>query len=152
MIKNNNYKKFTAQINIDQKFGNKATLGITLHANRTNMDNVPLQDGFAEASDLLRTAYQFPPNLEVKDNNGTYTINQYASFLSNPVSILEMSNKTKNDRIIGNIYFSYNLLTGLENQRRHGYIHKPGIFIYSHYNNRRGKDPWPCRQGCRRKE
>ena len=120
VIKNNNYKKFTAQINIDQKFGNKATLGITLHANRTNMDNVPLQDGFAEASDLLRTAYQFPPNLEVKDNNGTYTINQYASFLSNPVSILEMSNKTKNDRIIGNIYFSYNLLPGLDLKIRGG--------------------------------
>ena len=84
------------------------------------MDNVPLQDGFAEASDLLRTAYQFPPNLEVKDNNGTYTINQYASFLSNPVSILEMSNKTKNDRIIGNIYFSYNLLPGLDLKIRGG--------------------------------
>ena len=120
VIKNNNYNKFTAQINIDQKFGTKATLGITLHANRTNMDNVPLQDGYAEASDLLRTAYQFPPNLEVKDKNGVYTINKYASFLSNPVSILEISNKTKNDRVIGNIYFAYNLLPGLDLKIRGG--------------------------------
>lgn len=120
VIKNNNYNKFTAQINIDQKFGNKATLGITLHANRTNMDNVPLQDGYAEASDLLRTAYQFPTNQEVKDKNGVYTINKYASFLSNPVSILEISNKTKNDRVIGNIYFSYNLLPGLDLKLRGG--------------------------------
>ena len=120
VIKNNNYEKFTAQINIDQKFSDKASLGITLNANRTSMDNVPLQDGYAEASDLLRTAYQFPPNLEVKDESGAYTINQYASFLSNPVSILEISNKTKNDRLIGNVFFAYKLFPGLELKIRGG--------------------------------
>lgn len=120
VIKNNNYRKFTAQINIDQRFGQKARLGITLNANRTNMTNVPLQDGYAEASDLLRTAYQFPPNLEIKDEKGEYTINQYASFLSNPVSILEIANKTKNDRLTGNVYFAYDLLPGLELKVRGG--------------------------------
>ncbi|MDR1880307.1 MAG: TonB-dependent receptor [Tannerellaceae bacterium] len=120
IIINNNYEKFTAQINIDQKFRDKARFGVTLNANRTNMDNIPLQDGYAEASDLIRTALQFPSNLEVKNPSDEYTINQYASFLSNPVSILDISNKTKNDRLMGNLYFAYDLFPGLELKVRGG--------------------------------
>ncbi|MDR2683185.1 MAG: SusC/RagA family TonB-linked outer membrane protein, partial [Dysgonamonadaceae bacterium] len=120
IIRNNNYEKYTAQISLDQKIGNKAKFGLTLNANRANIDNVPLQEGFAEASDLIRTALQFPPNLEVKDASGKYTINQYASFLTNPVSFLEIANKTKNDRLTGNVFFTYNIIPDLELTLRGG--------------------------------
>jgi len=114
IVKNNNYKKITGQINIDQKLGKKVNLGITMNLNRTYMDNVPLQAGYAEESDLLRSAFLSPPNMEVRDANGKYNLNPFAPYLSNPVSLLDIINQTKNDRIIANGFLTYEILSGLQ--------------------------------------
>ncbi|MDR0575012.1 MAG: carboxypeptidase-like regulatory domain-containing protein, partial [Tannerella sp.] len=62
VIKNNNYNKFTAQINIDQKFGEKATLGngfaawklSSLHiSNEKIKENSPIQVYFNSMSHTL---------------------------------------------------------------------------------------------------
>lgn len=113
IVKNNNIEKYTGQINIDQKLGKKINLGISLSLNRTYIDNVPLQSGYAEETDILRAALLSPPNLSVRDSQGKYSTNPFAPYMPNPVSLLDITNKTKNDRVIANTSLSYELLPGL---------------------------------------
>lgn len=113
VIKNNEYKKYTAQINIDQKFSSKVNGGISLNLSRISIDNIPLQDGYAGASDLLRTTLQYAPIYSVKDENGNYNTMPNASFLSNPVSLLEVTSNTRTDRMLGNIFLSWDIIDGL---------------------------------------
>lgn len=113
IIKNNNYKKYTAQINVDQKFGKRVSGGVSLNLSRIQMDNVPLQEGYSEASDILRTAFQYAPIYSVKDQDGNYNLMPSASFLSNPVSLLDISSNTRTDRLLGNVFLSWDIIDGL---------------------------------------
>lgn len=113
IIKNNNYKKFTGQINIDQQIGDKVDVNFTMNLNRTHIDNVPLQEGYAEASDLMRTTLYFPPVIKVKDEDDNYNLNPFAPYLSNPMSLLDITSKTKNDRLMANVAISYKVLRNL---------------------------------------
>ncbi len=120
VIRSNNYKKITGQVNIDQKIGNKVDVGFTMNLNRTYIDNIPLQEGYAEASDIIRSTLYFPPVIKVKDENGNYNLNPFAPYLSNPVSLLDIISKTKNDRLIANVSISYKVLPSLTLKSRLG--------------------------------
>lgn len=113
IIKNNDYSKYTGQINIDQKFGSRVTGGLSLNLSRIKMDNVPMQDGYAGQSDLFRTAFQYAPIYSVRDENGDYNLMPSASFLSNPVSLLDISSNTRTDRLLGNIFLTWEIIDGL---------------------------------------
>ena len=113
IIKNNNYNKYTGQINIDQKFSKKISGGLSLNLSRVNMDNVPLQDGYAGESDIFRTAFQYAPIYSIKDDEGNYSLMPSASFLSNPVSLLDISSNTRTDRVLGNLFLVWDIIDGL---------------------------------------
>lgn len=120
IIRNNDYKKITGQINIDQKIGNKVNVGFTMNLNRTYIDNIPLQEGYAEASDIIRSTLYFPPVIEIKDEDENYNLNPFAPYLSNPVSLLDIISKTKNDRLIANASISYEVFPNLTLKSRLG--------------------------------
>lgn len=113
VVKNNSYDKYTGQINIDQKFGKKVTGGVSLNLSRVNLNNIPLQEGYAESSDILRTAYQYAPIYSVRDADGNYNVMPSASFLSNPVSMLDIKSKTRTDRMLGNVFLAWDIIEGL---------------------------------------
>lgn len=104
VIKNNNMNRFTGKINLDQKISNYVKAGISLNISRNTLDNVPLGEGQFENAGILSAAAMFNPNLPIYNENGEYSINPDFTQLPNPVSLLEITDKTKKDRFLASGY------------------------------------------------
>lgn len=104
IIKNNNTDRFTTRLNLDQRLSKFVKMGLSLTLSRNNVDNVALGTGQYEAASILVSAAQFNPTLPVRDENGDYVLNSQAAFLPNPVSLLEITNKTIKDRLLASAY------------------------------------------------
>ena len=104
VVKNNGLERFTGRINMEQKISKYVRAGVNLTLSTNNYDNVPLGAGFAENASLLVSASQFNPLLPVKNENGEYTLNPEESFVPNPISLLEITDKTRKKRILGTAY------------------------------------------------
>ena len=108
VIKNNGLDRYTGRVNFDQKISKTIRAGVNLTFSRTNNDDVPLGAGQNENASILVAAAQFNPLLPIKDENGDYVLNQQAAFLPNPVSLLEVTNKTTKERFLGTAFVEYN--------------------------------------------
>lgn len=105
VIKNNAMERYSARVNLDQKLSKYVKMGINLNVSRNEYDNVPLGDGQNENAGILVSAAQFNPSLPIRDENGDYSMNSDASFLPNPVSLLDITDKTTKERLLGNVFF-----------------------------------------------
>lgn len=108
VINNNGLNRYTGRVNFDQKISKTIRAGVNLTFSRTNNDDVPLGAGQNENASILVAAAQFNPLLPIKDENGDYVLNQQAAFLPNPVSLLEVTNKTTKERFLGTAFVEYN--------------------------------------------
>lgn len=107
VIKNSDSERYTIRINLDQKLAKELTLGVNLSLSSTNNDNVPLGSGQNEYAGILVSAAQFSPVIAVKDEDGNYNLNTEAAFLPNPVSLLEVTDKTNKERVLGTAFLEY---------------------------------------------
>ena len=62
---------------------------------------------------ILVSAAQFNPALPIRDENGNYSMNSDASFLPNPVSLLDITDKTTQERLLANAFFEVRPIDGL---------------------------------------
>ncbi len=108
VVKNSDMERYTGRVNLDQKISNQVKAGINLTISRTNNNDVPLGAGQNEVASLLVAASQFNPLIPVKDENGDYALNSDAAFLPNPVSLLEVTNKTTKERLLATAFVEYN--------------------------------------------
>lgn len=104
VVKNNDMDRYTARVNVEQKVSKYVNLGVNLTLSRNTTNNVPLGAGQNENASIMVSAAQFSPILPVKDENGDYTLNTQAAFLPNPVSLLEITDKTVKERLLGTAY------------------------------------------------
>lgn len=104
VVENNGLERYTLRANIDQKLSKYVKAGLYLTASRSLYDNVPLGDGQNEAASLLVAAAQYNPTQPVRDENGNYTMNNEAAYLPNPVSLLDITDKTTKERVLGTFY------------------------------------------------
>lgn len=104
VVKNNDLERYTGRVNLEQKVGKYVNLGVNLTLSRNLTDNVPLGSGQNENASIMVAAAQFNPLLAIKDDNGDYTLNPQAAFLPNPVSLLEITDKTKKERVLGTAF------------------------------------------------
>lgn len=104
IVKNNSLDRYTARLNLDQKLSKYVTMGVNMTLSRYQTDNVPLGAGQNENASILVAASQFNPLLPIKDENGEYVLNTQAAFLPNPVSLLEMTDKTTKERLLGTAF------------------------------------------------
>lgn len=80
---------------------------MNLNLSRSKLRNVPLGSGQNEYASILVAASQFNPLLPIKDDNGNYTLNSEAAFLPNPVSLLEITDRTTKERVLGTAFVEY---------------------------------------------
>lgn len=104
VVKNNDMERYTGRINLEQKISKYINMGVNLTLSRNQTDNVPLGSGQNEYASIMVAAAQFNPLLPIKDENGNYTLNSQAAFLPNPVSLLEITDKTKKERLLATAF------------------------------------------------
>ena len=113
VIKNSGMKRYSGRINLDQNFNKWIKGGISLSYTRVVNNNTQLGGMGAEASGLIRSAITFPTFLSIKDDNGDYTLNPYQASVPNPVSLLEISDKSVMERGLVSGYVSVEPIKGL---------------------------------------
>lgn len=100
VVKNNGMERFTGRINLEQQVSKYVKIGVNMTLSRNQMDNVPLGSGQNENASIMVAAAQFNPILGIRDENGEYILNTEAAFLPNPVSLLEITDKTTKERLL----------------------------------------------------
>lgn len=134
IVKNNDMNRITGLFNLDQTISSIFKTGFSLNVSHNKYDNVELGNGEDELSGIIASAAGFDPCLPIYDENGNYTINPYISFVPNPVSLLNIKDKTVKDRILASAYLQAEPIKGLvlkvnvgvdrRNQTRKNYIPK----------------------------
>lgn len=104
ILENNGMKRYTGRINLEHKISKYVKTGVNLTLSTSNYDNVPLGAGQSENASLLVSASQYSPLLPIKDGNGDYSLNPEAAYVPNPMSMLEISDKTNRKRILGTAF------------------------------------------------
>lgn len=104
VVKNNDMDRYTARVNVEQKVSKYVNLGVNMTLSRNTTNNVPLGAGQNENAGIMVAAAQFSPILPVRDEEGEYVLNSQAAFLPNPVSLLEITDKTVKERMLGTAY------------------------------------------------
>lgn len=113
VVKNNEMNRVTAKVNLDQIISKYVKVGLSLNLSRNNYDNVPIGEGEAESAGIISSAVRFNPGLPIYDEEGNYTINPDLTSWPNPVSLLEITDKTTKDRFLGAAYMQVEPIKGL---------------------------------------
>ena len=100
IIKKNDSERFTARINLDQQIGKYVKAGLTLNLARNTFDNVPLGTETDQDKGIIGLAVTWSPLIPVYDENGDYSENPGQLTNPNPVSLLEITDKTVKDRAL----------------------------------------------------
>lgn len=134
VVKNNGVSRISARINLDQVINKYVSVGLTANYSQNRYDNVPLGDGDNENAGILVSAIRFNPTIPVRDENGEYAMDPSRSNFPNPASLLDITDETVKDRLMGSAFVVLKPIKGLElkgtlgadrrMQKRHNYIPK----------------------------
>jgi TonB-linked SusC/RagA family outer membrane protein len=113
VIKNNGMDRLTANFNLDQQISKYVKTGISLNLSRNQYDNVPLGDAAWENAGVIVSAVMFTPYIPVRDEKGEYTKSPELGQTPNPVSLLDITDKTVKDRVLGSAYLQVEPIKGL---------------------------------------
>ncbi|MGL5262588.1 MAG: SusC/RagA family TonB-linked outer membrane protein, partial [Bacteroides sp.] len=113
ILRNNNFNRITARANLSQNIASWLRVGINATGSRIKYDNPTLGGGSGsykgtnENSGMMEAARIFSPLLPVKDSDGNYTTMEESKFLPNPMSLMEIYSKTKQNRIFAQSYVEF---------------------------------------------
>lgn len=126
VIKNNGITRYSGRVNFDQKLGNYIKAGINLNVSQVNSDNVALGDGGNENAGVIRAAMNANPSLPIYDENGNYTLDPRQPFLANAASLLEISDESKSNQLLGNFYLIVSPIKDLDLKMNAGFQQERG--------------------------
>jgi TonB-linked SusC/RagA family outer membrane protein len=105
------------RLNLDQQFSGKFRIGSNLTFNRTDARIMPNGGAGSDASSIVLNALRAPPTIPVRTEAGEYFIGVNpitGRAFNNPVAAaLEITNEERQNRLIGNGYAEYDLMSGL---------------------------------------
>jgi TonB-linked SusC/RagA family outer membrane protein len=113
VIETNALQRYTGNVNLDHRVSKYVKAGISLNISRNEYHNAPLGDNNWENAGVIPASLQAVPYIPVRDENGDYTTNPFMGQLPNPVSLLEITDRTTNDRLLGNVYLEINPIKDL---------------------------------------
>lgn len=114
IVKNNGTSRFSMRLNLDFELSKYVSVGLTSSYSQNKYDNVPLGDSENENSGILTAAIRANPALPIYDENGDFYIDPRRATAPNPVSLLDITDKTTKDRIMGNAFVVVKPVSGLE--------------------------------------
>jgi TonB-linked SusC/RagA family outer membrane protein len=104
IVKNNAMDRFTANVNLDQQMSKYVKGGLSFNLSRNQYDNSLLGNSDQEHAGIITSAIQYMPLLPVYDENGEYSKTPTKGDYPNPVSLLEITDKSVKDRVLGSAY------------------------------------------------
>lgn len=104
VVKNNDMERYTGRINLEQKVSKYVNMGVNMTISRNQTNNVPLGAGQNQDASIMVSAAQFSPIMPIRDENGDYVLNSQAAYLPNPVSLLEITDKTTKERLLATAF------------------------------------------------
>ncbi|MDR2498075.1 MAG: TonB-dependent receptor, partial [Tannerellaceae bacterium] len=104
VIKNSEAKRITASLNSDYEFSKYLKAGLSFNMSRNYYDNVPLGMHENEYAGIIASAIVFEPTLPIRNPDGTFTESVIYNQTPNPVSLLDITDNTTKDRVIGQGY------------------------------------------------
>lgn len=107
IIKNSDFRRFSARLNLDRTISEKFKTGTTLTASRVDANEAN--------ANVVSTLLLLPPTVSIYDSAGNYTLQSpFEVALGNPIATLEKEiNQTKTFRFLGIIYGEYAIIPGL---------------------------------------
>lgn len=116
IIINSGFKRYSTRFNFEKKPTNKLTYGAHLTLSRADANQALSATGGGEGTvGVVQSALAFSPILPIYQADGSYVLeNDRGIPMGNPVATaLELTNRSRNYRTLGNIYAEYELLEGL---------------------------------------
>ncbi len=115
LIKNERFRRYSLRANLEQDLWKIVKVGLNSTMSRIDSDNTTLGTRNANQNHMgvLNTAMAFGPDLPVYDDNGDYYIDPLNSLVPNPVSLLDIQNKSVVERILVVAYIEVQPVAGL---------------------------------------
>lgn len=113
VIKGNDANRVAFRANLDWDFGKYVSAGVNASYSYNKYDNIPLGEGEYQDAGIMRSAARFNPALPIYDAKGEYMLDPEHATATNPVSMLEITDVTKNDNVLGNAYLDIKPVEGL---------------------------------------
>lgn len=104
IIKGNDASRVALRANLDWDFSKYISAGVNASYSQNKYDNIPLGNGEYEDAGILRSAARFNPSLPIYDAKGEYMLDPEHATATNPVSMLEITDISMHDNILGNAY------------------------------------------------
>lgn len=107
LVKNNSMNRLTGRLNVDQDFGKYFKGGINSSFSQLKYNDVPTGDSRQEKSAVLYSAMTFIPTVPVRDADGDFSVNPIRDIYPNPVSLLDIYDKTTTKNLYASGYLEY---------------------------------------------
>jgi TonB-linked SusC/RagA family outer membrane protein len=111
VLKTDGLSRFTAKLNLDQRLSRLAKAGLTLNLSRNQYRNAASSGQYYEG--VMFSAVQFKPTIPVYDADGNYSRDPERSTVANPVSLLEITDNSTRNRLMGMAYLEAEPVKGL---------------------------------------
>jgi len=95
---------------------NKLKTGFSISFSQTKDRQVPFgaNSNAAEFGGLFDNTRNWAPILPVRDDNGEYTVHPTRALIPHPVSLLDIDDRIKTNRLLGTAFIEYELVSGLK--------------------------------------
>lgn len=126
VIKNNGIKRYSGRANFDQKLGKYVKTGINVNVSQVNSNNVSLGGGQNESAGVIRAAMSSNPSLPIYDKDGKFVLDPAMPFLPNSVSLLDISDVSAVNQLLGGFYLMVTPIAGLDVKMNAGFQQNKG--------------------------
>lgn len=106
IVKGSSFERYSFRLNLDQKISEKLNLTINSLLSNTTDNNI-IAGTRAEDTGVLGGAYAFPSNVPIRNEEGKFSDNPHYVLMSNPVSLLDIDDKTRSRRVMLNALLNY---------------------------------------------
>lgn len=116
VVKSSSLTRYSARINLETAASDRLKVGVNASLSRTEDSQIHFgSQGGPEFSGLITNARNWVPILPVRQADGSFTPHPvFATQIPNPVSLLDIDDNIKTNRVLGNMYAEYTLLEGLK--------------------------------------
>lgn len=108
VVKNSGIERGSFRSNVDIRLNKFMKLVTSLNWNKVTNQNSQLGDDQYEKSGVITAALQQGPHIRARDENGGYPINPDAAIEPNPASLLTMTDKGRQEKLLGDVALEIN--------------------------------------------